>query len=264
MDLLGYLDSIVLLDAVTLLTVFWIAIIATVSLTLERLIVRHIRKLAKKAKLKPNVTNGVVLSFRLMILVGALASVTRLGGLPTEWFLAFSVLGGAAIGFGSQQTIGNFIAGLHLLAARPFRAGDLVRIGTVEGVVQEVTINYTKVLTMGNNLVSISNLNVLQRDITNFLYENDEPHELHCCAFEIVFDHSLSATRTAKLFEVVFDECGSGLPRRPVYRMLRSGAFERVYMVYLYVKYPEDVFTLRPKVPEEMFKRMDRERPKKN
>lgn len=238
----------------------WIIVIATVALVLERLVVQYIRRSAKKARLEPQVTNGMVLTFRLLILIGALASLTRLSGVSTDWFLAFSALGGAAVGFASQQTIGNFVAGLYLLATRPFKVGDLVRIGTVEGIVQEVTINYTKVLTMGNNLVSIINLNVLQRDITNFSYENDEPNELYCYTFEIAFDHNVSATKIEKIFGEVFAEHASNLPKKPSYMILRSGGFERVYMVYLYVKHPEDVFTLRPLITEEVFKRWDRER----
>lgn len=261
-QLLSYLDSIKIYDGVSLLSMLWITVIAAVALVLERLVVRYIRKFAKKACLEPEVTNGIVLTFRLLILIGALASLTRLSGVPTDWFLAFSALGGAAVGFASQQTIGNFVAGLYLLATRPFKVGDLVRIGTVEGIVQEVTINYTKVLTIGNNLVSIINLNVLQRDITNFLYENDEPEGIYCYTFEIAFDHSVSAAEIDEIFSAVFEQHTNKVPRKPECMILRSGAFERVYMVYLYVKHPEEVFTLRPRITEEVFKRWDRKRAK--
>lgn len=44
--------------------------------------------------------------------------------------------------------------------------------------------------------------------------------------------------------------------------ILRSGGFERVYMIYLYVRRPEEVFTLRPQITEELFKRWDKARGK--
>jgi hypothetical protein len=118
--------------------------------------------------------NSMALAFRLLILVGAIAALVRLGGLPSEWFVAFSALSGAAVGFASTQTIGNFIAGLYLLATRPFKVEDYVRLGTSEGIVQEITINYTKILTIGYNVVSISNLQVMSRDMTNFSYESED------------------------------------------------------------------------------------------
>ncbi len=81
--------------------------------------------------------------------------------------------------------------GLYLLATRPFKVCDYVRLGTVEGIVQEITINYTKLFTIANNVVSIINLQILQRDMVNYLYETDKANP-YCYTFEIGFDHSVS------------------------------------------------------------------------
>lgn len=115
-----------------------------------------------------------MLTFRTLILIGAVLALSRVGGMQSEWLLSISAVGGAAVGFASQKTIGNFIAELFLLAARQFRVGDYVRIGTVEGIVQEVTLNYTKVLIIGNNTVSVSNLQMIDRDITNYTCERKQ------------------------------------------------------------------------------------------
>jgi small-conductance mechanosensitive channel len=260
LSILDDLANITIFDTISLLTLLWIIIVVAVAAILERIATYYIRKFGKRTRLERDVTNRLVLTFRLLILIGALASLTRVGGVPAEWFLAFSALGGAAVGFASTQTIGNFVAGIYLLAIRPFKVGDLVRLGTVEGVVQEITINYTKVLTMGNNTVSILNLSVLQRDMTNFFYRCETREELYCYTFEITFDHSVSAEKTAEIFDQVFNEYVEKLPRKPSYMLLRSGGFERVYLIYLYVKQPEDVFILRPRITEEVFKRWDEER----
>ncbi|MCJ7559899.1 mechanosensitive ion channel family protein, partial [Candidatus Bathyarchaeota archaeon] len=186
-------------------TIIGIIIIAAVAIILERLFTRYLSRFAKRAKLEPSVTNNLVLTFRILILIGAVLAISRVGGLQPEWILSISAIGGAALGFASTKTIGNFIAGLFLLAARPFTVGDYVRIGTVEGIVQEITINYTKVLTMGNNTVSISNLQILDRDITNFTYESTKNLSLYCYTFEIGFDHSVSAEKIAEIFNEVFE-----------------------------------------------------------
>jgi small-conductance mechanosensitive channel len=241
-----------------------IIIIIVVAVILERLVTRYLRRFARRTHLSPNVANGLTLAFRLLILIGAIASLIRLGGLPAEWFVALSALGGAAVGFASTQTLGNFIAGIYLLTTRPFKVGDCVRIGTVEGIVQEITINYTKILTIGYNVVSISNLQVMSRDITNFLYESERHHTLYCYTFEIGFDHSVSTEKIAEILNEVFERFKSLLPKKLSYMLVRSGAFERVYLIYLYVEHPEDVFVYRPQIAEEVFKRWDRERAKEN
>ena len=242
----------------TLAQILSIAVIGSVAIILERLVTRRLRRYAKQAQLERNVSNNLILTFRILVLLGASVAIVRVGGLDTQWFLAFSALGGAALGFASTQTIGNFIAGLYLLATRPFKVGDYVRLGTVEGIVQEITINYTKVLTMGNNTVSIVNLQILQREMVNFLYEDDQTN-LYCYTFEIGLDHSVSAEKMARVFEQVFKQYDK-LPQKPSYVLLRSGAFDRVYMVYLYVSNPEEIFTLRPRITEGVFKLWDKQK----
>lgn len=250
------------LFGIELSTLIGIMIVATVSIVLERLFTRYLLRFAKRAKLGLRVANSLVLFFRILILIGAVFALSRVGGLQPEWILSFSAIGGAAVGFASQKTIGNFIAGLFLLGARPFRVGDYVRIGTVEGIVQELAINYTKVLTLGNNTVSVSNLQILDRDITNYIYESKKGFNIYCYTFEVGFDHSVQTEEIAGIFNEVFQRFLHMFPKKPHYMLTRSGAFERVFMVYLYVEHPEDIFTLRPQIVEEVFKRWDIQRNK--
>src|SRR3972149_1324485 len=240
--------------------ILYILAIAVVAITIERVITIYLSRVAKRAKLERNVTNSLVLTFRIIILIGAVLAISRIGGLQPEWILSISAIAGAALGFASQKTLGNFLAGLFLLAARPFKVGDYVRLGTVEGVVQEVTLNYTKVLTIGNNTVSISNLQILDRDITNYTYESRRNFSLYCYTFEIGFDHSVSTDKIATIFSEVFERIGHTLPKPPFVSLTRSDPFGRVYTVYLYVEHPEDVFTLKPQISEEVFKRWDVQR----
>jgi small-conductance mechanosensitive channel len=191
------------------------------------------------------------------------ATIANIGGLPPEWILSISAIGGAALGFASQKTLGNFLAGLFLLSARPFKVGDYVRIGTVEGIVQEITINYTKVFTPANNTVSISNLQILDRDVTNFsldIEKTGKAPSLYCYTFEIGFDHAVSAEKIGKIFDEVFNKSIGVASKKPAYSLIRSGGTERVYMVYLYVHKPEDILKLRPQISEEVFRMWDEQR----
>jgi len=241
-------------------TILSVLIIAALALVIERVFTTYLSRFAKRAKMERNAANNLVLTFRILILIGAVLAVSRFGGLEPEWILAVSAIAGAALGFASQKTLGNFLAGLFLLAARPFKVGDYVRLGAVEGVVQEVTINYTKVLTIGNNTVSISNLQILDRDITNYVVESRRNFSLYCYTFEIGFDHTVATDKMATIFAEVFERFVHTLPKPPYATLTRSDAFARVYTVYLYVEHPEDVFTLRPQISEEVFKRWDIER----
>ena len=236
--------------------------IAIVAVTIERILSRYLSHFASRIRLEPSTSNNLILTFRILILIFTVFAISSLGGVQAEWLLSVSAIGGAALGFASQKTLGNFIAGLFLLAARPFKVGDYVKIGTVEGIVQEITMNYTKVLTAGNNTVSVTNLQILDRDVTNYLYESSKNYALYCYTFEIAFDHSVPTERINQLLNQIFDSYSRLLPRRPSSVLIRSAAFDRTYLVYLYVDKPQDIFVLRPKIADEVFMRWDEERAK--
>lgn len=84
---------------------------------------------------------------------------------------AISVAAGTIIGFSSRNTISNAIAGILLLSARPFKIGDRIRTTESDeliGDVIEITILYTKLRTVKNELVAIPNQTLLQRQIVNY------------------------------------------------------------------------------------------------
>jgi len=233
--------------------IIYVMIIVATAFILERLTSRYLRKFAVRSELPPDVGNGLVLTSRLLILIGAVAMLLRVGGLSPDIITAFSALGGAAIGFASTRTIGNFIAGLFLLVARPFRVRDYIRVGEVEGIVDEITINYTKILTPGMTTVSISNQRILDYNIVNFRYRGARPllHEseeraLYCYSFEVSFDHTLPTRKLEKAFDEVIERYAEKLPRKPEYGMTKLTQLARSYMFYLYVESPEDIFTLQP------------------
>ena len=61
--------------------------------------------------------------------------------------LASSAVIGVIIGFASQRTLGNFVAGLMIAITQPLRLGDRVEVGGVEGAVEEIGLMYTFIRT---------------------------------------------------------------------------------------------------------------------
>jgi len=228
-----------------LTTLIWVAVVAVMAIIWERVLTRYVRRFVKSRELPPDVGNGLVLFFRSLILVGALIALLAIGGVPPELLVSFSALSGAAVGFASSRTIGNFISGLFVLILRPFRVHDYVRIGNVEGIVEEITINYTKIRTQSNTRVLISNQRTLDLDIINYRCEESGP-PLYCYGIELAFDHSMPTETLERLFDGVIEKYKEKLPRKPWYVMLRITNIARHYMFYLYVESPEDVFTLQP------------------
>jgi small conductance mechanosensitive channel len=227
------------------------AVLVAVAVILERLIARYLKRVSKRKDWPPHVTNGLVLIFRLLILLGVVAMVLRIGGVPPDWLVAYSALGGAALGFASQRTLGNFLAGIFVFVTHPFRVNDYVKIDNIEGVVDEITFNYTKILTRSGTLVFISNLKVLDQNVVNYRFRGGKSR-LYCYTVDLAFDHSLPLNQLEKAFDEVIERYEKKLPRKPEYVQLRLGAFDRGYVFYLYVKAPQDIFTVHPAFVKEI------------
>jgi len=77
---------------------------------------------------------------------------------------------GSVIGFSSRNTISNAIAGVILLSSRPFKLGDRVQAGNTEllGDVIEISLIFTKIKTIKNEMVTIPNQVLLQNQIVNY------------------------------------------------------------------------------------------------
>ena len=81
--------------------------------------------------------------------------------------LASSAILGLIIGFASQRTLGNFVAGLMIATTQPLRLGDWVEIGGVEGAVEEIGLMYTFIRTEDNSRLVIPNEKLASDTITN-------------------------------------------------------------------------------------------------
>src|SRR2546426_1174391 len=73
-------------------------------------------------------------------------------------------VGGLALALALQDTLSNLFAGMHLLADRPIRVGDYVKLSveSVEGYVVDVGWRSTRVRTLQNNVVIVPNSKVSQ------------------------------------------------------------------------------------------------------
>src|SRR3954451_4718659 len=57
--------------------------------------------------------------------------------------LASGAVVGLVLGFASQRTIGNVVAGVLIAIAQPLRLGDEVEVEGTKGVVEEIGLTYT-------------------------------------------------------------------------------------------------------------------------
>lgn len=81
--------------------------------------------------------------------------------------LAGAGVAGLAVAFASRETLSNFFGTLVIILDRPFRIGDRVRIGEVDGIVQTVGMRSTRILTANESLFSIPNSRIAEVPVEN-------------------------------------------------------------------------------------------------
>jgi small-conductance mechanosensitive channel len=150
-------------------TVLEAAIIVSVTVTAAGVL----SSLAAAASERRKLAVGVTGLFRAVIrgtvlVVGLLVLLDALGVQITPLLTALGV-GGLAVALALQDTLSNLFAGIHLLADRPIRVGDYVRIAdNIEGYVVDVGWRSTRVRMLQNNVVIVPNKRVAESIITNY------------------------------------------------------------------------------------------------
>jgi small-conductance mechanosensitive channel len=108
------------------------------------------------------------------ILVGAVWLVTIAAAYPylpgsgSEAFKALSLVVGLGLSLGSTGIVAQAMSGLVVIYSRALSRGDCVRVGDIEGVVTEVHLLSTRLLTIQGEEVTIPNTVVVNGPVKNY------------------------------------------------------------------------------------------------
>lgn len=101
------------------------------------------------------------------VIIGAMLVIQNLG-YSIGSLLAGLGLGGAAIALASKDTVANLFGSLVIFIDRPFQIGDWVKIGSIEGTVEEVGLRTTRIRTFANSLITLPNHTLTTSAIENW------------------------------------------------------------------------------------------------
>ena len=149
-------------------------LIAIAVFMIGRVLIQFIRKIVRKSLARSSADKGVeqfvdsVLKFSLYFLL--IFMIAAKLGVDTTSVAAIIASGGVAIGLALQGSLSNFAGGVLILLLKPFVVGDYIldNASSEEGTVKEITIFYTKLLTIDNKLILIPNGSLSNSSITNY------------------------------------------------------------------------------------------------
>jgi small-conductance mechanosensitive channel len=107
------------------------------------------------------------LSYYVVLFLGLLAALAAAGFQVGQLTLVLGALG-VGIGFGLQDVVRNFVAGMILLFERPIQRGDTVEVAGMAGTVREIGLRATTVTTFDGADVVVPNGMLLADKLVNW------------------------------------------------------------------------------------------------
>ncbi len=137
---------------------------------LDETIYRFARKFGRE--LYREIGAFFIKTLKIFIFSIGLVSILQEWDINVSAFLASLGLGGLAFALAAKDSAANLFGGLSILADRALKIDDWIKVGDVEGVVEEIGLRTTKIRTFEKSLVTVPNQIIANNPIENFSRRN--------------------------------------------------------------------------------------------
>ncbi|MGN1089708.1 MAG: mechanosensitive ion channel family protein [Huintestinicola sp.] len=152
-------------------TVVAAIVIYIVGKIAAKIIMRVIDKAMGRSRVDPTAQSFLKSMFNIVLTAFVLVIALSTLGIPMTSIITAIGAAGVAIGLALQNSLSNVAGGFIILFTKPFGKGDYVSTNGVEGVVDEISILSTKLITIDNKVIYIPNGAVSGSTVTNFSRE---------------------------------------------------------------------------------------------
>jgi len=152
----------------TLASVLLSAAVVIAAIVASVLVSRTIRAVLAAKGVAPGVVFATSKIARYVItLIGMVIAAESLGFNLSAVLTASAVLL-VGIGLGLQQIAQNMLAGVILLVERPVRKGDFIKVGEAYGIIRDIGLRATQVITRDEVVVVVPNNELTSSQVFNY------------------------------------------------------------------------------------------------
>ena len=138
------------------------------------------------------------LSYYVILFLGLLSALAAAGFQVGQLTLIFGALG-VGIGFGLQDVVRNFVAGLILMFERPIQRGDTVDVAELTGTVRDIGLRATTISTFDGADVIVPNGLLLADKLVNWTLRGTRRR----VNIDVATTHAADPKRTIELLEEI-------------------------------------------------------------
>lgn len=125
-------------------------------------------KLFDKKNLDPSIRSFLESIITVCLWLGLAIAIISILGIEASSFVALFTGAGMAIGMAMSGTLSNFAGGVMILIFKPYKIGDYIKAQGYEGVVKEIQIFNTIMVTLDNKTIIIPNGALSTGSMENF------------------------------------------------------------------------------------------------
>ncbi len=168
MDFANLLEKLIPTLSMYGLRLLYALVIFVVGRWVAKALCNLIKRIMKKSEVDITLIKFVGSLSYIALMAFVIIAALNVLGIQTASFIAILGAAGLAIGLALQGSLANFAAGVLMIIFKPFKVGDLVEAAGETGVVEEIQIFTTQLLTPDNKTIIIPNGGLMSANITNY------------------------------------------------------------------------------------------------
>ena len=202
----------------------------------------------------------------IIAIAAVISMIPKLKALAITLFAGAGILV-AIIGFAAQQAFANIVGGIFIVISKPFRVGDMVKVGSLDyGIVEDITLRHTVINSFENKRIIVPNAVVNSETIVN---DNIEDQKV-CRWIEFGISYDSNADLATKIIQEeamkhprcidvrTKEQKKAGEPQVAV-RMVSLGDFSVNLRAYVWIDDPNYGIATHSDINRAVKKRFDKE-----
>lgn len=145
---------------------------AVITLVLCLLVIRFVMKIVtrvlSKTRLEARIQKYIRTAVKSVLYVIAALMVVDSLGIETTSLVALLSVASLGVTLAAEDILANLAGGMVIVASHPFDIGDFIEASGTSGTVEEITLNYTKLLTADGLTVMLPNKTLADSQMINY------------------------------------------------------------------------------------------------
>ena len=135
-------------------------------IVLESEIFRFAGKFGKE--LEREIGSFLIKIAKAFVIIVSAVAILQEWGINVSALIASLGLGGLAFALAAKDTAANLFGGLTVLADKSMKVGDWIKVGGVEGIVEDIGLRTTKIRSFEKSLITVPNQILANQSLENF------------------------------------------------------------------------------------------------